>query len=104
MTRPRQVQTHLGVPECDSTDTSGIAAAAEVAAAADRVVMALGVDLSWAHEGHDSLTLEIPPAQMALVAQVMPSCGNNRGANRTHRTLSVLGADRDGCARRARRR
>ena len=44
------VQMHAGIPETDSSDLSGIPAAAQVAAAADKVVMALGVDLSWAHE------------------------------------------------------
>ena len=44
------VQMHSGIPEADSSDLSGIPAAAKVAAAADKVVMALGVDLSWAHE------------------------------------------------------
>jgi xylan 1,4-beta-xylosidase len=61
------VQSHLGIPEADSDDLSGIPAAAKLAAAADKVVMALGVDLSWAHEGHDSTTLEIPAAQVSLV-------------------------------------
>ena len=41
-----------------------IPAAVELAAAADTVVLALGVDLSWAHEGHDSTTLAIPDAQV----------------------------------------
>lgn len=63
------VRSHLGIPAVDSEDTSGIADAVEVAAAADKVVLALGVDLSWAHEGHDSTTLEIPAAQMQLVEQ-----------------------------------
>eukprot|EP01052_Picozoa_sp_SAG31_P036915 SAG31_NODE_4677_length_3040_cov_3.849031_4_plen_256_part_00 len=63
------VQSHHGIPSGDSTDTSGIPAAVEMAAAADTVVLALGVDLSWAHEGHDSTTLQIPDAQMQLVAQ-----------------------------------
>jgi hypothetical protein len=62
------VQTALGV-ESDSDDVSGIPAAVELAAAADKVVLALGVDLSWAHEGHDSETLEIPAAQMQLVKE-----------------------------------
>ena len=62
------VQMHTGIPATDSTDLSGIPAAAKIAADADRVVMALGVDLSWAHEGHDSTTLKIPAAQMTLVA------------------------------------
>jgi beta-glucosidase-like glycosyl hydrolase len=48
------VQMHAAIPETDSFDLSGIPAAAKVAAAADKVVMALGVDLSWAHEvSHD---------------------------------------------------
>lgn len=63
------VRSHLGIPAVDSEDTSGIADAVEIAAAADKVVLALGVDLSWAHEGHDSTTLEIPAAQMQLVEQ-----------------------------------
>lgn len=64
-----EVKTTLGVPSDGSEDVSGIPAAVEMAASADTVVLALGVDLSWAHEGHDSTTLQIPAAQMALVAQ-----------------------------------
>ena len=63
------VVSHSGIPTQDSTDTSGIPAAVEMAAAADTVVLALGVDLSWAHEGQDSTTLQIPAAQMTLVTQ-----------------------------------
>jgi hypothetical protein len=35
---------------CNISGVAGIPAAAKIAADADKVVMALGVDLSWAHE------------------------------------------------------
>lgn len=59
-----------GVPSVSSTDQSGIAAAATAAGAADLVIMAIGSDLSLEQEGHDSLTIDISAAQLALVSAV----------------------------------
>ena len=54
----------LGVPDITSNDTSKVAAAVALAQVADKVILALGTDLSWAHEGHDSTTLKIPDGQV----------------------------------------
>jgi len=62
-----------GVPSVLSKDTSGVAAAAAMAATVDRVVMALGTDLSAAREGMDanSVTgLTLSKGQSALVDAV----------------------------------
>jgi beta-D-xylosidase 4 len=59
----------LGVPTAASNDTSGIAAAVQMAGAADTVVLAIGTDLSWAAEGHDALSITFSDAQLELVAK-----------------------------------
>lgn len=62
-----------GVPSILSNDTSKIAAAAALGATADAVVVAIGTDLSWAHEEHDADPVHgitLTPAQAALVEQV----------------------------------
>ena len=67
------VTSALGVPSISSANTSGIAAAVALARAADRVVLALGTDLTWAMEGHDAdavTGLSLSPGQHALVANV----------------------------------
>ena len=63
----------FGIPGCYSTNTSGIAAAAAMGAAADSVVLVVGTDLGWAHEGHDAdpvTGLTLPPAQAQLIQEV----------------------------------
>ena len=60
--------TALGVPTVTSDDTSGVAAAAALAKAADVTVLVLGTDLSVAREGHDAVNISIPAGQLALVA------------------------------------
>ena len=66
----QQVNVVLGVPNVLSNDTSGIAAAVAAAAAADHVILAVGTDLSWAHEEHDADTITFTYAQAQLISQV----------------------------------
>lgn len=56
-----------GVPDPKSSDTSGVAAAAKLAADADEVVMAVGTDLKWAAEGHDATSISFSDGQLALI-------------------------------------
>lgn len=65
-----KVQVSLGVPSVLSNDTSGIAAAVSVAAAADHVILAVGTDLTWAHEEHDADSIAFTDAQKQLIQQV----------------------------------
>ena len=61
-----------GVPTVKSNDTSGIAAAVAMAAAADDVVLVVGTDLTWAAEGHDADPVHgitFTAAQMMLIAK-----------------------------------
>jgi hypothetical protein len=57
-----------GVPTADSNDTSGIAAAVAVAAAADVTIAFLGLDQALEREGLDRDYLSLPPAQAQLLA------------------------------------
>ena len=63
------ITTTLGVPSVLSEDTSGIAKAVAMAAAADTVVLAVGSDLSWSAEGHDAANISFTDAQSSLIAQ-----------------------------------
>ena len=65
-----KVQVSLGVPSVLSNDTSGIAAAVSIAAAADHVILAVGTDLTWAHEEHDADSVAFTDAQKQLIQQV----------------------------------
>lgn len=69
-TAAQQVWTTPGVPSVLSNDTSGIAAAVDMAKRADRVVLAIGTDLSWGREGKDATSLSLTPAQAELVQKV----------------------------------
>jgi len=60
----------LGVPTVTSDDTSGIAAAADLAKDADAVVLVLGTDLSVAREGRDAVSIAVPDGQKKLIAAV----------------------------------
>jgi len=66
------VVSALGVPSVLSDNTTGIAAAVEMAKSADIVVLAVGTDLSWAHEEHDADSIKFtdvpPPPPPALIA------------------------------------
>ena len=64
------VSVVLGVPTVLSSDTSGIAAAVAAAADADEVILAVGTDLSWAHEEHDADNITFTDAQAELIAKV----------------------------------
>jgi hypothetical protein len=64
------VETILGVPNVLSEDTSGIPAAVAMAAAADTVVLAVGTDLTWAHEEHDATSIRFTAAQLELIEKV----------------------------------
>ena len=66
----RRVVTAQGLPWCESEDTSGVAEAVELAAAADTVVAVLGSDLAFAREGVDATRVTLSASQLALVAQV----------------------------------
>ena len=59
-----------GVPDVSSSDTSGVAAAAAMAKAADATILVLGTDLSIAREGHDAVNLTFSSGQLALVEAV----------------------------------
>lgn len=56
--------------EISKNDTSGFPAALAAAAAADVVVLALGIDGSVEGEGHDRTNVDLPGAQHALAAAV----------------------------------
>merc|ERR1719272_2834927 len=64
-----KVSTMLGVPNVLSADTSGAAAVA-MAKTVDTVVLAVGTDLSWAHEEHDATNITFTDAQLELISQV----------------------------------
>eukprot|EP01048_Picozoa_sp_COSAG05_P005653 COSAG05_NODE_342_length_11038_cov_5.604662_6_plen_415_part_00 len=64
------VQVALGVPNVLSSDTSGIAAAVAMAKTVDEVILAVGTDLSWAHEEHDAQNITFTDAQAELISQV----------------------------------
>jgi len=66
----KKVTTALGVPSPLSPDTSGIAAAVALAAAADTVVLVVGSDLNWAREGHDATNISFTDPQTQLMMQV----------------------------------
>jgi hypothetical protein len=59
-----------GVPNVLSEDTSGIAAAVAAAKEADEVILAVGTDLTWAHEEHDADNITFTNAQTELIKQV----------------------------------
>ena len=59
----------LGCP-INKNDTSGFAAALAAAAAADVVVLALGIDGSVEGEAHDRVSIDLPPTQHALAAAI----------------------------------
>jgi len=65
-----KVTSALGVPSVLSGDTSGIAAAVAMAKDADEVILAVGTDLTWAHEEHDANNITYTDAQIQLIAQV----------------------------------
>merc|ERR1712048_1403282 len=65
-----KVVTTLGVPNVLSEDTSGIAAAVEMAKGVDTVILAVGTDLTWAHEEHDAESIAFTSAQSQLISQV----------------------------------
>ena len=63
--------THTpGVPGVLSDDTTGVAAAAAMAKAADVTVLVLGTDTSVAMENHDAVNITFSSGQLALVAAV----------------------------------
>jgi len=64
------VVTAAGVPSVLSEDTSGIAAAVDLAKKADHVILAVGTDLTWAHEEHDASSIVFTNAQTQLISQV----------------------------------
>lgn len=59
-----------GVPNVLSEDTSGIAAAVAMAKTADEVILAVGTDLTWAHEEHDAMSITFTKAQAQLIKEV----------------------------------
>jgi beta-D-xylosidase 4 len=64
------VQVALGVPNVLSNDTSGVAAAVALAKEVDEVILAVGTDLTWAHEEHDAQSITFTDAQLELIKQV----------------------------------
>lgn len=64
------VSVTLGVPNVLSPDTSGIDAAVAAAKAADEVILAVGTDLSWAHEEMDAHNITFTDAQAELIEKV----------------------------------
>jgi hypothetical protein len=65
-----------GLPSTLSTNTSGIAAAAELAKEKDAVVLCLGTDLASAHEEMDAHNISMPDGQLALVKAVAAAASN----------------------------
>ena len=65
-----KVVSALGVPSVSSTDTSHIADAVAMAKTADEVILAVGTDLTWAHEEHDAESITFTNAQAQLIEQV----------------------------------
>lgn len=63
------VTSDPGIPGVQSEDTSGIAKAVALCAAADTCVVAVGSDLGWASEGHDAANISYTSAQQQLVAE-----------------------------------
>ena len=66
----QRVVTAPGLPWCESDDTSGVAEAVALAAAADTVVAVLGSDLAFAREGVDATRVTLSTSQLDLVAAV----------------------------------
>ena len=64
------VSAVMGVPSVTSDDLSGIPAAVAAAKAADEVVLVVGQDGTIEHEGHDRTSIELSPAQQALIESV----------------------------------
>jgi len=62
-----RVLTHEILPTATSADLTNLATATAMAAAADVTVLALGTDLSYAHEGMDAVDIRMPLSQLALV-------------------------------------
>jgi hypothetical protein len=60
----------LGVPSVLSSNTSAIAAAVQAAALSDEVILAVGTDLTWAHEEHDAQNITFTDAQSSLISAV----------------------------------
>ena len=60
----------LGVPSVGSNDTSGVAAAAAAAGAADLVFLSIGSNRDLETEGHDRLVIAFSDGQLALIAAV----------------------------------
>ena len=60
-----------GVPDVGSGDTSKVAAAAALAAAADVTFLAIGSDLLLEREGHDRTSIDFSDGQKALIAAVV---------------------------------
>jgi len=66
----KTVVSDLGVPNVLSNDTTGISAAVAIASLADTVILAVGTDLTWAHEEHDADSITFTDAQLQLIEQV----------------------------------
>ena len=64
-----RVRYAAGVPSVLSDDTSGVPAAAALAAASDMTVLVLGTDLSVARENKDAVNLTFSSGQLALIEQ-----------------------------------
>ena len=66
--------TAAGVPSVSSSNTSGIAAAANLSKSVDRVILAVGTDLSWGREGQDADPihgLSFSSGQQSLISAVL---------------------------------
>ena len=63
------VTTALGVPNVLSENQTGIAAAVAMCKTADEVILAVGTDLTWAHEEHDAMNITFTTAQTELISQ-----------------------------------
>ena len=63
------VTTDSGIPSVLSEDTTGIAKAVALCAAAETCVVGVGSDLSWASEGHDASNISYTDAQQQLVTE-----------------------------------
>lgn len=86
-------------PGCpiSKNDSSGIAAAVAAAAAADLVVLALGIDGSVEGEAHDRVSIDLPGQQHALAAAVA-AVGKPVAIFLLHGGAVDLSAERDNAA------
>ena len=84
----QKVITALGVPSVSSSDTSGIAAAVEMAKTADVVILAVGTNLTWAHEEQSRRFEHLFHTSASRVDCECLSCGQENHLGHLHSNSS----------------